>query len=92
MSDTIECKTCGGSGTTGMKLDDPPYAEPRLARCPDCVNGRQPTPNLVDRMSNGLFPYEVRVALRHNWTEDGIKLIERQVARAAWLAEWRNVT
>jgi hypothetical protein len=81
MSDTIACPTCGGSGDfveiRYSHFGDPPERE--ISRCPDCIRGRQPTPEVLERMAKVLA----------GWVDEND---EREAAKAAWLAEHREET
>jgi hypothetical protein len=69
MDKTIECPTCGG---LGFLCRDGHVHDP----CPDCIRGRQPSPEVLRRMAK---------AIATNWPHP-----MKRVALAAWLAEWRD--
>lgn len=93
VTDTIECGTCGGSGVIRKECKcrgefhtcAPPFTD---VKCPDCVNGRQPSRDVLERMARGIDVFEVFTA------GDGMPGIRprdpKEIALAAWLAEHRK--
>jgi hypothetical protein len=81
------CSTCGGTGqcTNLSKYKETDPCGPRSCGndCPDCVEGLVVSPEAVERAAEGLLVWELRVTLRHNWTEEGIDHIERALAHRA---------
>jgi len=91
LADTIECPTCGGKGKKPSIVDGG-ITSRDLVKCPDCVNGRQPTPDGLERMAKAAAYRYHRISKagrsyvwgmepeysRQRW---------RKVALAAWLAE-----
>jgi len=78
------CDTCGGDGE--LDWDDSNAVKPDafgVESCPSC-GGTGLDPERLERaLQVGALPHEVRATLRHNWTEEGIDQIERQVVVAA---------
>jgi len=92
MSDTIECPTCGGSGIrgqyehvdsgTGEHLGNQPIP------CPDCANGRQPSPEVLERMAKALRRAHTRPSFLDLPARSYLgKATSEKLALAAWLAE-----
>ena len=84
MTETIDCPTCGGSG----ELDSgrPPNALPEFTQkypCPDCIRGRQPSRELLERMAKAILaPYRLDLSPRRElWMAKAL---------SAWLAEHKE--
>jgi hypothetical protein len=68
-----DCPTCGGSGVERFPRGD--YT--KSVTCPDCANGRQPSPEVLERMAEAITEAS-------GWPETD------EMALAAWLAEHRE--
>jgi len=76
MSETIVCTTCGGSGKQAMEDIPVDYIE-----CPDCIRGRQPSREVLERMAKALVEQD---------TDEKWLPYFRDKALAAWLAEHKE--
>jgi predicted RNA-binding Zn-ribbon protein involved in translation (DUF1610 family) len=84
MSDTIECPTCGGSEQARFQRGR--YIKV-IAPCPDCANGRQPTPEVLERMAAAIFELKTKdMPVDPFGTHESDEQYRRQ-ALAAWIAE-----
>jgi len=92
MSETIECPTCFGSGNV-HRIGDRFLGWPISTPCPDCVNSRQPTPEVLERMAKAIYAEEGE-SDPEPWDE--INPADRHwylnLALAAWLAEHKEKT
>ena len=86
MTDTIECKSCGGSGKVDSSCPTPDGPCGYEVSCPDCIRGRQPTPEVRERMVDAMVERD-EVA---DWKPPYFGMDE--LALAAWLAEHKEKT
>jgi hypothetical protein len=94
---TVVCPTCGGSGIrghyehvdsgTGEHLGNQPIP------CPDCASGRQPNPEVRDRMGAALYQENhYSPGLEWEGLDDIYKEVMREQALRVWLVEHREDT
>jgi len=80
MSETIECSTCEGSG---IACAPGCFEESEHPPCPDCIRGRQPSRELLERMAKAILaPYRLDLSPRRElWMAKAL---------SAWLAEHKE--
>ena len=88
MVNTVDCNTCGGSGTACAPGCDEESEHPT---CPDCIRGRQPSPEVLGRMVDAFSDAYWEHCRENDVTDTPDTLQAFAVGLlAAWLAEHRK--